>query len=562
MRITSRSLMMQAIVVIGLTTAAVAARTETVVIAHRLTNTGTVDADAALLTFVAPVTNHYQYVSDPKIRPEPDQVEVDGEGQTVATFSLGPIPAGETRTAYVFIRVRPKTVGGGPLVGKPGGADPLPEEAKRAHLEGGDLLQLDRIRPLAERLSEGKTRDVDKARAFYDYMIENCVYDIDEDEDHADLVLLEKKAASCSELAYSYVALCRSVNIPARIISAYANRDGPSPSIDWRAHRWAEFWTDELGWVPVDPTNKINYNRKNYFARQDASYATILDDGMGLKDTLDPTWRVAWYYAEPAKAEIELTRSAVWTPSRDRVREAKFFDDAIDALTSPEAQVRMSSLDVWERNRESMRVMFWLEALYDSNAEIRQRAAMLLGGSKNAGVLIPLMTRLEDERDFPTVTAIIAAARTLLNSGDGEQRVAAIHELSKSRSDKAIEVLDEVWLDRDRDVRKAVAQMIYKLGDNPTVNKAYRWLIEDRDDFVRVLAVMRWGRLGSTTALKAAAKYLDSEVKWDRQEAFDVLVQHTHDDFGYDPNSNPNSNRNRAAIERFNTWLESRAAAP
>jgi len=128
------------------------------------------------------------------------------------TVSWESIPPGRSRSIRVVVWVRPKATKL-QLGRTTNDVRPLMDLIRDANLADGELLQLERIRPIAEKAAGGKVRDVDKARALYDYMVAHCRYDIDFHQDAASSVL-EGQAASCSELAYTYVALCRSLGIP------------------------------------------------------------------------------------------------------------------------------------------------------------------------------------------------------------------------------------------------------------------------------------------------------------------------------------------------------------
>ena len=118
-----------------------------------------------------------------------------------------------------------------------------------------------------------------------------------------------------------------------------------------------------------------------------------------------------------------------------------------------------------------------------------------------------------------------------------------------------------IWKDRAKEVRKAAAQTLYKFGDKPTVHSAYRTLVDDEDDEVRVLAALRWARVGSSEALPHLVKHLESRFRWDRQQALAELVKRTADDFGFSAHGTPDTRRNREAIQKFRDWADRQPAA-
>ena len=528
---------------------------QAVLVVHRVFNRGPVDAENVTLHTVLPASNRYQDIVAMKVLPEPASKHDDGEGQQIARIPLGTIPRGEHRSAFLLVWMRPKEFKGR-LVPARDRVEPLADAVRAGYLTSGWPLEVDKVRPIALGVIEGKPRDLDKARALYDHMARHCKYNIDGAVDAADVVLAGKPA-SCSELAYTFVALCRSVEIPARVVSGYVRRDGGSARVDWLTHRWAEFFADGLGWVPVDPTHRLNRSPKeNFFGRQDGKYLALLDDGVELEPGPDPGWRTVEVSAERGNRGLTVDRYGVWSVSRKRADEEQFFVRAVDGLNLADPAERLEAIEGWKRSRRPLSLVFWLEALLDRDATIRRLAAEQIGGYAEPTALMGLMGQIKIEPDFPVVEALTASARRILGTKNTARRAIAVQELCKSRADQALELLDDVWLDKDREVRKAAANMLYKFGDKPKVHEAYRAMARDDDDFVRILAALRWSRIGSHRALEHLAGHLESKLAWDRRKALAVLVERTKDTFGFNAGEKPTTRDNREAIERFNAWLD------
>ena len=69
--------------------------------------------------------------------------------------------------------------------------------------------------------------------------------------------VLEEKAGVCQDFAHAMVALCRSIEIPARYVSGYffdATRDHSLRGSE-ASHAWAEVYIEGSGWIGFDPTN-------------------------------------------------------------------------------------------------------------------------------------------------------------------------------------------------------------------------------------------------------------------------------------------------------------------
>src|SRR5690606_8415942 len=189
-----------------------------------------------------------------------------------------------------------------------------------------------------------------------------------------------------------YVALCRSLGLPTRIVSAYVDREPTQFATDWRTHRWAEVYTADFGWVPVDPTNRINDSRRQFFGRQDGRYLAVIDDGVPMSGGgPDPSWLVALAKVEPAGSTYALERTAAWRTTGIRTDEAKFFQEACAAIRAPEPLVRRSAVESWSRSRETLATAFLLEALYDLDPQVRISAAGAIGRSGSVSVILPVM---------------------------------------------------------------------------------------------------------------------------------------------------------------------------
>ena len=65
--------------------------------------------------------------------------------------------------------------------------------------------------------------------------------------------VLQNKQGVCDEITSLFIAMCRSLGIPARYVSgvAYTNYNQVN---DWGPHAWAEVYFPDFGWVPFDVT--------------------------------------------------------------------------------------------------------------------------------------------------------------------------------------------------------------------------------------------------------------------------------------------------------------------
>lgn len=66
--------------------------------------------------------------------------------------------------------------------------------------------------------------------------------------------VLQNRYGVCDELTSVFIAMLRSLDIPARFVSGLAFTNNPAFPGGWGAHGWAEVYFPGVGWVPYDPT--------------------------------------------------------------------------------------------------------------------------------------------------------------------------------------------------------------------------------------------------------------------------------------------------------------------
>ena len=124
------------------------------------------------------------------------------------------------------------------------------------------------VRKTALEITRGKSSDADKARAIYEWIVDNTqrnpktrgcgVGDIKAMLETGDL------SGKCADLNALYVGLARAVNLPARDVYGlrvarsdfgYRSLGVGSPNVTRAQHCRAEVFLAGYGWVPVDPAD-------------------------------------------------------------------------------------------------------------------------------------------------------------------------------------------------------------------------------------------------------------------------------------------------------------------
>jgi transglutaminase-like putative cysteine protease len=149
------------------------------------------------------------------------------------------------------------------------GMNSTPESRATLNLyrESTKLIRTDGIvRKTSQQITKGQDRDVDKARAIYEWVVENTFRDPKVRGcgvgDIRGMLETGNLGGKCGDLNALFVGLARAAGIPARDVYGVRAADsaefrslGKSGDITKAQHCRAEFYTASHGWVPVDPAD-------------------------------------------------------------------------------------------------------------------------------------------------------------------------------------------------------------------------------------------------------------------------------------------------------------------
>ena len=146
---------------------------------------------------------------------------------------------------------------------------PVPED--RATLaqyrESSRLVRTDGIvKETSQQITKGIANDVEKARAIYEWIVENTFRDPKVRGcgvgDIRSMLETGNLGGKCADLNALFVGLARAAGLPARDVYGVRVADsaefkclGKSGDITKAQHCRAEFYASSLGWVPVDPAD-------------------------------------------------------------------------------------------------------------------------------------------------------------------------------------------------------------------------------------------------------------------------------------------------------------------
>ncbi|MBI4323502.1 MAG: transglutaminase domain-containing protein [Candidatus Omnitrophica bacterium] len=144
------------------------------------------------------------------------------------------------------------------------------------------------VAQLAKDATTGQTKELEKARAIYDYVIGHMRYDkTTPGWGRGDtLRACRLGAGNCTDFHSLFISMSRASGIPARFVIGAAIPQEPSGTIPGY-HCWAEFYRPGHGWVPVDASEAWQHpkRREAYFGSWDANKFSI---SVGRNLTLAP----------------------------------------------------------------------------------------------------------------------------------------------------------------------------------------------------------------------------------------------------------------------------------
>ncbi|HWT27633.1 MAG TPA: transglutaminase-like domain-containing protein [Mobilitalea sp.] len=122
----------------------------------------------------------------------------------------------------------------------------------------------DRVKELANKLTENYDNDYDKLKAIETFLKEYTYNtnpgQLPKGEDFVDYFLFDNKQGYCTSFASAMAVLGRCAGIPTRYVEGFVvtfdnkDRNGMCPVKNSQAHAWAEAYIEGIGWIPFEAT--------------------------------------------------------------------------------------------------------------------------------------------------------------------------------------------------------------------------------------------------------------------------------------------------------------------
>ena len=161
------------------------------------------------------------------------------------------------------------------------------------------------VKKLADKIVAGKSTVLEKAKAVYDWTVENTYRDPDTLGCGVGDVyrLLKNPGGKCADISSIYVAIARAAGVPSREIFGIRMGKEPVEDITTWQHCWAQFFLPGYGWVTVDPADV----RKK-----------MLVEKLDLKDPKTKAYRdYFWGGVDPYRFVIAHGRDVVLNPPQE-----------------------------------------------------------------------------------------------------------------------------------------------------------------------------------------------------------------------------------------------------
>lgn len=135
---------------------------------------------------------------------------------------------------------------------------PRPEGIQTQFLSPSRFIALDgSVAEEAKRVAEGATGSLDVAKRLFDHIVDTVKYDKSGTGwGRGDsLYACDAREGNCTDFHSLFIGEARSLGVPARFIMGFPLPNDADTGIIAGYHCWAEFYSPEHGWVPIDASD-------------------------------------------------------------------------------------------------------------------------------------------------------------------------------------------------------------------------------------------------------------------------------------------------------------------
>lgn len=134
----------------------------------------------------------------------------------------------------------------------------------------------DRIRKLASEIVGREDNIIEQVKRIFDHVVGHMRYNASEQSrvgsaEHA----LACSTGNCNDIHALFMSLCRSINIPSRLVMGSELVENIESCEICGYHCWAEFFAPNLGWVPIDASCSTKYGKHGLFGSLEANHVAL-----------------------------------------------------------------------------------------------------------------------------------------------------------------------------------------------------------------------------------------------------------------------------------------------
>lgn len=325
------------------------------------------DAQPVLLQVALPPDTPYQRLNYASIDPKPENIELDQDGNWIATFYVGGNDQQTVNvTATALLTLEPNGVV--PVLGP-----------QSFHTQSQPFWETDNreIKDLAKQHTSPEE--------IHDFVVSSLQYHVP--ESLSDLkrlgatgALASPTTAACQEFSDLFVAMARANGIPSRVVTGYAYTENsalrPLSLVTDVLHAWPEYWDAATNsWRSIDPTWENTTGGVDYFNQFDLNHIVLAINGQS--STLP--------YPAGSYKSVEQTEKTL-----DVAFGSEFPTQYPDVAVSVRPQRRLNWLPgFYELVVENRTGAAWYNAALELNADQSQ---IRIFGNTNLPALLPYQT--------------------------------------------------------------------------------------------------------------------------------------------------------------------------
>jgi transglutaminase-like putative cysteine protease len=215
------------------------------------------------IPILAESASSYQVISREELSPSPLRIETDERGNRQAIYEFDQLEVGES----VVVEEQYWLKYGGYKLSSSNSSSVEAAPNLSVFLRSEPKIEADdpAIRKKAAELTGHVEGRMKKAQAIFDFVVGHVKYRSESPHRNKGAkAALTYGEGVCEERASLFVALARAAGIPARVVNGFSRDDkrgnrlipGTTGKLNLAGmrHQWAEFYTPEKGWIPVEPT--------------------------------------------------------------------------------------------------------------------------------------------------------------------------------------------------------------------------------------------------------------------------------------------------------------------